>query len=214
MGAVRPVSFGLNGLDRKLLKYVHHRRGVFVEAGANDGISQSNTAYFEFYLGWSGLLVEPIPELAAICRANRPNSTVEECALVAVDDPASAVQMTYCNLMSVVCGARGSTAADHAHVTAGRRYLAPGDEVRSLTVPTAKLGELLAHNEIECVDLLCLDVEGMEAQVLRGLNFDKVSPRWILVEANDPVAIDAVLGKRYRFVAHLSHHDRLYRSIV
>jgi hypothetical protein len=34
--------------------------GVFIELGANDGLTQSNTAFFEFSRGWTGLLVEPV----------------------------------------------------------------------------------------------------------------------------------------------------------
>src|SRR5215831_4591146 len=80
---VRPRhSFGLNLLDVKLAEHLSSRRGFFVEAGANDGLAQSNTLYLERYLGWRGLLVEPIPELARLCRVNRPRAMVEECALV------------------------------------------------------------------------------------------------------------------------------------
>jgi len=38
------------------------RNGFFIEAGASDGISFSNTLYFEAKLGWTGLLVEPNPD--------------------------------------------------------------------------------------------------------------------------------------------------------
>ena len=31
----------------------------FFEAGARNGVSESNTFFFERYLGWSGVLVEP-----------------------------------------------------------------------------------------------------------------------------------------------------------
>ena len=98
----------LTSLDIKLAEQLQYRGGYFVEAGGNDGISQSNTAYFERYLGWKGLLIEPIPDLAARCKANRPQAIVECCALVAKDFPNSVVEMHYCNLMSLVRGARGS----------------------------------------------------------------------------------------------------------
>ena len=35
--------------------------GVFIGAGANDGVRPSNTGYFQEIRGWPGWLVEPVP---------------------------------------------------------------------------------------------------------------------------------------------------------
>ena len=44
----RRESFGLSQLDLKLRPYLKNiQNGFFIEAGANDGINQSNTYYFE-----------------------------------------------------------------------------------------------------------------------------------------------------------------------
>lgn len=209
-GVLRPATFGLDGLDRKLLKYINYRSGIFVEAGANDGLSQSNTVYFERYLGWRGLLVEPLPDLAAKCRTNRPDSIVEQCALVAGRDTRNTVEMTHCNLMSLVDGAWGSAQADLAHIERGQKYLREGDVVRNVLVPASTLTVLLERHNFNHVDLLSLDVEGFEPQALLGLDFDKIAPKWILVEANHPEAVEAALRGRYGLIAELSHHDRLY----
>ena len=37
--------------------------GTFIEAGAFDGIFFSNTLYLELFRSWSGLLVEPHPDM-------------------------------------------------------------------------------------------------------------------------------------------------------
>jgi hypothetical protein len=52
------------------------RERFFFEAGARDGLVESNTYFFEKYLGWRGLLMEPSP--FAVCNVpfNRPNAHV------------------------------------------------------------------------------------------------------------------------------------------
>jgi hypothetical protein len=42
------MTYSLHDLDDKLLKYLNFENGFFIEAGANDGLSQSNTALYEF----------------------------------------------------------------------------------------------------------------------------------------------------------------------
>jgi len=39
--------FALNDLDKKIERYLDFDNGFFVELGANDGVNQSNTLFFE-----------------------------------------------------------------------------------------------------------------------------------------------------------------------
>ena len=48
--------------------------------------------------------------------------------------------------------------------------------------------------------MLCLDVEGMEVEVLRGLDLARYAPRYVCVEVRDRKPIEALLGERYRLV--------------
>jgi len=54
------AQFGEDRILWQVFKRRHH--GYFIEVGAYDGITLSNT-YFLEQMGWTGLLVEPIPEL-------------------------------------------------------------------------------------------------------------------------------------------------------
>lgn len=202
-----PPSYSLGELDRKLLRWIDYRRGFFIEAGANDGIAQSNTLFFERHRGWKGLLVEPIPELAGRCRRNRPACIVENVALIAAGDPRTVVPMHFCNLMSLVKGAMKSDEADRAHVERGRAL----QQVESyeIDVPARTLDAVLAAHGIDQVDLFSLDVEGYELEVLKGMT--RVKPRYMLIEARDRPAIEAWLAPSYEVVADLSYHDVLFR---
>ena len=46
-------------------------KGCFVEIGAYDGVTLSNTLLFERHLGWSGLCIEPLPSAFEKLRTNR-----------------------------------------------------------------------------------------------------------------------------------------------
>lgn len=205
-----PQSFGLGGLDLSLADHVRHGPGFFVEAGANDGVQQSNTLLLERTRGWRGLLIEPVPELAERCRANRPDSLVEQVALVPPHHDAGTIRIHFSGLMSLVHGAHGDPEAEAAHVADGlaRQGLTGSYEV---DVPARTLSAVLDAHGIIVVDLLVLDVEGYEGPVLEGLDLRRHAPRQILVEERFPEQVAAVLAPTYAPVARLSHHDVLYR---
>jgi FkbM family methyltransferase len=209
----RPESAyrGLDGLDRRLQEYVDYRGGFFIEAGANDGLQQSNTYWLERLRGWRGLLVEAVPELARACRRNRPGSIVYDVALVA-DGSVTEITMKTAGLMSIVSGALGSETEDAAHVAKGIAVQggAAAVQPREIRVRARTLTSILEEVRPERIDLLSLDVEGYETEVLWGLDLARFRPRYILVESRSVEATDAVLCGCYERIAQLSHHDYLY----
>jgi hypothetical protein len=119
--------------------------------------------------------------------------------------------MKYCGLMSLVCGARGSDEDDEAHIARGRQYLGADEEPHTIRVPARTLNSVLDAHRIQQIDLLSLDVEGYEGSVLRGLDFNKHAPRYILVEVDNLPDVEQALDQRYELIGELSYHDRLYR---
>jgi FkbM family methyltransferase len=202
-GSARFSRPGLCDLDRKLEAHLRERNGFFVEAGANDGYQQSNTYYLERFKGWSGILIEPIPELYRQCVRERPKSTVVNCALVAEGGPTE-VTMRYRHLTSVVSPKLQVAGEGGADPSWDREY-----EAR---VPARTLSSVLKECGADAIDLLSLDVEGYEVEVLRGLDLDRHAPRFIVVEPNAAdEEISALLGERYELVESLPPNDVLYR---
>lgn len=176
-------SFGLNRLDIKLAEYLDFDNGFFIEAGANNGVSQSNTVYLEIYQNWTGLLVEPIPKLAKSCRHNRPDCIVENYALVPFDYDQVEIEIYYCNLMSIVKNAVLTQEEVDKHIERGAKL----QNIKSyeLKVPAINLNSLLEKHKIKRIDLLSLDVEGFELPVLKGIDFNQYRPRFLLIEVRN-----------------------------
>lgn len=210
-GSARYSRVALFDLDKKLERYVAFRDGFFIEAGANDGLSQSNTYLLERFHGWRGLLIEPIPELAAQCRINRPRSVTVNAALVA-NSETKYVSMKAAHLMSKV-----NTFSNEDEAMA---YVRLASEAQNLTgihdvdVPARTLSSILQEAGTKEIDLFSLDVEGYEMEVLRGLDLSRHVPRYILVETKAPDAITEYLTEKYTPIAQLTHHDYLYQSRV
>ena len=77
--------FSLNNLDMKMETYLDFNNGYFVELGANDGVNQSNTLYFEKFRAWHGVLIEPY--LPNFNRLIRNRSSANFCKMQPVWDP-------------------------------------------------------------------------------------------------------------------------------
>lgn len=217
IGSARHSRMALYDLDRKLERHLDFDGGVFVEAGANDGVKQSNTYYFEKCRGWTGLLVEPEPGLAAACRRNR-RARVAQAALVAEEVAGATVVLTLAGLMSTVDGALGDAAATARHVETALAVQPELTGTGRVAVPARTLSALLDEAGFgRPADLLSLDVEGAEAAALRGIDYARHAPRFICVEARDEAAIAAVLEPRYRMIEVLTdvgtHRDLLYARL-
>jgi FkbM family methyltransferase len=209
MSLFRRRSFSLSQLDIKLEKYLDFKNGFFIEVGANDGISQSNTLYYERSAGWKGLLIEAIPDLAEKCRKNRPKCIVENCALVGFDYPYDTIEMNYCNLMSCTQGAFDEDEEMLNHIEKGKQFLSATETPYKIQVPARTLSAVLDSHTINHIDLLSLDVEGFEVEVLKGIDLNRHSPKYLLIEVRHNVkdAIEAIIGGKYVSLDILSTNE-------
>jgi hypothetical protein len=69
-------------LDWKLNDIFQKDNGFYIELGANDGITYSNTAFFEYEKNWTGILIEPSISKYEECLKNRSGNIIVNCACV------------------------------------------------------------------------------------------------------------------------------------
>lgn len=165
-------------VDIKILPYLQDiENGFFVEAGALDGLFMSNTKTLE-ELGWSGLLIEPSFKAVERCKKNR-TSRVVECALVSNKYEGDVVMGDF-----VMDGEFGIGAWSSINRRAYGQQSNGAFQSFTTPVRARTLESVFDENGVKKVDFLSLDVEGYELEVLKGIDFEKVDIRFILVEVN------------------------------
>ncbi|HYE06660.1 MAG TPA: FkbM family methyltransferase [Planctomycetota bacterium] len=147
--------------------------GTCVEVGGNDGILNSNTYHFEL-IGWTTVVVEPIPWLCERIALARPRATVI-CR-------AAAEAAGQCEF-HVAVGADGmSSMADTADLRG--QVQREGAHLQTIRVETETLDRILERAKVDDIHFLTIDVEGAEMRVLRGLDLARWKPRIVIVEDN------------------------------
>lgn len=165
------------------------RGGYFVEFGATNGKTNSNTWLLEKKLGWRGILAEPNPVWHADLAANRDAVIEHRCV------SSSSGQRV-----------RFVTTDDVDPELSGIREFADGDhfkDVRAaaseIEVETISLNDLLAaHGAPAQIDYLSVDTEGSEFEILSHFDFDTYKVRLLSVEQNTKTEakIEALLASR------------------
>jgi FkbM family methyltransferase len=141
-------------------------KGYFVEVGANDPHERSQTSHLE-RAGWTGVLVEPQPNLANKLRAMR-SAKVFAVACSAPENAGRTLPLYVAGPLSAL----------------NRERMAPGAAPETIIkVPISTLDSVLGEAGSPAhFDFLSIDVEGHEIEVLRGFDIARWQPRLILLE--------------------------------
>jgi FkbM family methyltransferase len=200
------VSYAQNFEDVILWRALHDvHDGRYIDIGAQE--PEFDSVSYAFYkAGWRGIHVEPTPSYAARLREARPDETVIEAAVSDAPGP-----IPFFELGGLSTG-REDVAEHH------RRS---GHQSRTIMVPTVRLDELLTLTKGD-LHWLKIDVEGMEADVLRSWGTSSRRP-WVLVvestfpnsqETTERLWIHEVVSRGYketffdglsRYFVHESH---------
>lgn len=152
-------------------------KGIFVECGAYDGLTECSCKFFEETMGWKGYNLEPVPWIFEKLRTNRPHSTNLNFALSntagetnfkAVDHPQYGTDCTNGSL---------------THTAKHNEWLVEnGCQFIEVPVKLLTWRDLIQQEAIAHIDLLVLDVEGHELFVLEGMKDCAVLPDVICIE--------------------------------
>jgi FkbM family methyltransferase len=149
------------------------RDGFFVEFGAGDGVSLSNTYLLEQQYGWSGIVAEPARIWHRALRANRLCAVDTDCVWSTTGE-----RLVFNEVSTPELSTIDALSSHDSHSTArreGRRYA-----VRSVSL----VDLLQRHHAPRRIDFLSIDTEGSEYSILSSFDFGRYDVQVISVEHN------------------------------
>jgi len=143
-------------------------RGYCIDVGASDGQTVNTTYGLEVVRRWKVLSVEPNPEFHEWLIGHR--AFVEKCAC---SDFTGKATMTI-----NVDGPEAYSTIGEVPARGRALYL----DWKQIEVDVRTLEELLAKHEFPRLDALCIDTEGTELSVLKGIALARWRPKVIVTE--------------------------------
>lgn len=191
--------------------FFHDRRdGFFLDIGAHDGQSFSNTWFFEKDLGWKGICFEPLPHLFKQLKACRDCICINAC-VSQLNGYLPFLHVDSCDeMLSGLC----STFNEQKLNAVITDIADLGGELKVIQMPCVRLDDVLERYGITHVDFLSLDVEGHELEVLKSIDFSKVTIDVITVENDyhDEAIRDILRENGFILVDHVHVDDVFVRK--
>jgi len=200
------LSYAQNLEDYHLdLVFGDQPAGTYVDVGGGHPVAD-NVSFWFYLKGWRGLVVEPQESLAAVYAGVRPRDHTVGCLAGRADGEAE---------FHVVDKMHGFSTTVREHAAGASQFGAAYTTVRKRV---RTLASLCAEARLTQIDFLKIDVEGAEADVIAGMDFERWRPRVVVVEAVAPGSMveawdkwePALLAAGYRFTLF----DRLNRFYV
>lgn len=189
------TSFSKSGEDIQLMQLLKKSKGFYIDIGGHHPIFSSNS-YFFYLRGWRGIVVEPNPIFKSLYKKFRPEDFLYSGGVSSSDGI-----LEYFNLDG---NERNTFSSDYL-----RNFKLEEKVINSMKLPVKKLSTLISEYSPSNpkIDFLCIDVEGMELEVLKSNDWEKYRPSYILLESHLPIEeeIDSIIfqylkGQEYKFI--------------
>ena len=163
--------------------FKNRRNGIFLEMGALDGVTYSNTKFFEDTLGWTGVLIEPHPIQFNNLKKTRPNCKLFNSL---VSDETEELKFKYfLHGLSPVSGIADTLPESHI------KNWFESDNPQFKDLPQSEimmkpvtLTSIINASGVDHIDFFSLDVEGHELNVLKSFDFS-IPVNVLLIECLD-----------------------------
>jgi FkbM family methyltransferase len=161
-------------------------RGVFIDIGAHDGITSSNSWFFEKQRNWTGVCVEPNSAVFKRLSANRAARVIDCCAAGTRGTVKFQRIAGYSEMLS---GIADRYSAEHKKRIAEEMQQFGGSS-EIVEVPSRTFSDIAEEAGITEVNYLSIDTEGAEFEILKSVDFRKYTIHAVTVEYTNSIRGD------------------------
>lgn len=162
----------------RLFSSVEH--GTYIDVGANHPVQDSVTKVF-YDEGWRGVNIEPMSEYFQLLESFRPDDiNIKQCASNVDGETIQFVEVGGTGLSTGIIARENELGEDH--------------QIRTVSVTTCTLNSVWKEHHLQDVHFLKVDVEGMESNVLEGLDLALFRPWVLIIESVDSGSLEPNYG--------------------
>jgi len=177
MLSLNPTYHSQAGQDKFIEEFVFKGKteGFFIEIGGHDGITGSNTLFFEKFRNWDGICIEASPRHYEMMRMSRSVDCLN-IALSNFDGESAFFEITQGpHQMSGLMADLEPNILENLKTSVDF-------EGHEITVPVMTFENLARERNLQTVDYFSIDVEGAEINLLQGIDFDFTDIRVMSIE--------------------------------
>lgn len=199
--------YGQWGQDKYAIEAIFKfkKNGFFVDIGAHDGMTDSNSYYFEKYLGWNGICIEPRADKFEVLKKNRKCICIQGCIyhqageknFLKINGPGE----LYSGLIDSYDPKHIKRIDEEMQVYGGNKEI--------VKVKAYRFNDICKKYKIKRIDFLSIDTEGCEEQIIKSIDFDNIYIEALTVENNynNPAIGEHLRKKGYEFCCRLCVDD-------
>jgi FkbM family methyltransferase len=186
------------------LFFKNQKEGVFLDIGASDGVSLSNTYFFEKNKCWKGICVEPLPKIYDQLIKNRNCICIKGC----ISNYNGKAKLFSFGMLSFLIQNDSSKQLDRIEKES-KAYSIPDNRI--MEVECYKLNDILEQHNINEIDFCSLDIEGGELDILKSIDYNRYHIKVLTVEnaENNRDILNFLKSKSFVFITSLGC-DEIY----
>lgn len=171
-----------HGQDMYINEKIFHNKknGIFLDIGAHNGVAINNSLFFEKELNWSGVCVEPMPDIFKELEKNRNCICINGCVTNETKKDKFLRVKGYPEMLS---GLVSEYNENHLKRIDYEIQLFGGSK-ELIDVNCYNINEILEKYNLFDIDYCSIDTEGNELKILKSIDFSKFKIKCFTIENN------------------------------